>query len=131
VIGDAAHSTSPQLGQGANMALLDARALAHALANSATVEDALAAYVRARRWHLRVFQALSLAFTPFYQSDSRLLPFIRDRLVPTLAKVWPAPQLLAAMVAGTILDPFAPIGLKEAEWPVAEQDSAALLPQSR
>ena len=31
VIGDAAHSTSPQLGQGANMALLDAAALSHAL----------------------------------------------------------------------------------------------------
>ena len=31
IIGDAAHSTSPQLGQGANMPLLDARALAHAL----------------------------------------------------------------------------------------------------
>lgn len=130
-IGDAAHSTSPQLGQGANMALLDARALAHALANAATVEDALDAYVRSRRWHLRVFQALSLAFTPFYQSDSRILPFVRDRLVPTLAKAWPAPQVLAAMVAGTIVDPFAPIGLKEAEWPVAEQQGAALLPQSR
>ena len=116
VIGDAAHSTSPQLGQGANMALLDARALAHALAISPTIEDALETYVRARRRHVRVFQALSWAFTPFYQSDSRLLPFVRDRLVPTLAKILPAPQLLAAMVAGTIVDPFAPVGLREAAW---------------
>ena len=65
---------------------------------------------------MRVFQALSLAFTPFYQSDSGVLPFIRDRLVATVAKIPPAPQLLASMVAGAMVDPFAPIGLKEVDW---------------
>ena len=65
---------------------------------------------------MRVFQALSLLFTPFYQSDSTLLPFLRDRLVATLAKVPPAPQLLASMVAGTAIDPFRPSGLAEADW---------------
>jgi 2-polyprenyl-6-methoxyphenol hydroxylase-like FAD-dependent oxidoreductase len=116
VIGDAAHSTSPQLGQGANMALLDARALAHALATNADIEDALDAYQRARRLHVRVFQALSFAFTPFYQSDSAMLPFIRDRLVSTIARIPPAPQFLAAMVAGTVIDPFRTIGLAEVDW---------------
>lgn len=76
----------------------------------------LEAYARARRWHVRVFQALSLAFTPFYQSDSVVLPFIRDRLVATVAKIPPAPQLLASMVAGTVIDPFRRIGLREANW---------------
>lgn len=117
IIGDAAHSTSPQLGQGANMALLDAAALAHALARTQNVEAALEAYVQARRWHVRVFQALSLAFTPFYQSDSVMLPFIRDRLVATIARIPPAPQFLASMVAGTAIDPFRRIGLEEADWP--------------
>jgi 2-polyprenyl-6-methoxyphenol hydroxylase-like FAD-dependent oxidoreductase len=116
VIGDAAHSTSPQLGQGANMALLDAAALSHALARTGNVETALAAYAKARRWHVRVFQALSMAFTPFYQSDSVALPFIRDRLVATIARIPPAPQFLASMVAGTVIDPFGPIGLEEAQW---------------
>ena len=60
----------------------------------------------ARRWHVRLFQALSWAFTPFYQSDSTALPFVRDRLVATVAKIPPAPQFLAAMVAGTVVDPF-------------------------
>ncbi|MER9305054.1 FAD-dependent monooxygenase [Mesorhizobium sp. M0293] len=117
IIGDAAHSTSPQLGQGANMALLDAAALSHALARTASVEAALEAYASARRWHVRIFQALSLAFTPFYQSDSVALPFIRDRLVATVAKIPPAPQFLASMVAGTVIDPFRRIGLAEAKWP--------------
>lgn len=117
IIGDAAHATSPQLGQGANMALLDARALAQAIDTSNSVDAALEAYALARRWHVRVFQALSMMFTPFYQSDSRLLPFVRDRLVATIAKIPPAPQVLASMVAGTIVDPFTRLGLKEADWP--------------
>ena len=100
------------------MALLDARALAHALAMQPDVDEALAAYAAMRRRHVRVFQALSFAFTPFYQSDSTVLPFIRDRLVATIARIPPAPQLLAAMVAGTVVDPFEPIGLKEVEWDV-------------
>lgn len=116
VIGDAAHSTSPQLGQGANMALLDAAALAHAVAGTGDIEAALERYALSRRRHVRVFQALSRLFTPFYQSDSALLPFVRDRLVATLARVPPAPQLLAAMVAGTVVDPFRPVGLAEADW---------------
>lgn len=116
IIGDAAHSTSPQLGQGANMALLDAAALSHALKTSGNIEDALASYAKARRWHVRTFQALSLLFTPFYQSDSVFLPFIRDRLVATAARIPPTPQLLASTVAGTLVDPFQPAGLTEPDW---------------
>lgn len=52
VIGDAAHATSPQLGQGTNLALLDAVALAHSLAYAADLPSALAAYTRARKTHL-------------------------------------------------------------------------------
>ncbi|AZO12290.1 MULTISPECIES: NAD(P)/FAD-dependent oxidoreductase [unclassified Mesorhizobium] len=120
VIGDAAHSTSPQLGQGANMALLDAAALSQALARTNGIDEALEAYALARRWHVRIFQALSLALTPFYQSDSAALPLVRDRLVAMLAKVPPGPQFLAAMVAGTVIDPFRRIGLAEFRWPAAE-----------
>lgn len=119
VIGDAAHSTSPQLGQGANMALLDAATLSAAL----TAYDemaALAAYARARRSHVALFQLLSYALTPFYQSDSRLIPYLRDTLVATVAKVPPMPALLAAMVSGTLLNPFAGAGLNEPDWRALE-----------
>ncbi len=123
VIGDAAHSASPQLGQGANMALLDAAALAHALATTGDVAAALDAYVRARRLHVRIFQALSWMFTPFYQSDSTVLPLLRDRLVATVAKIPPTPRFLAAMVAGTLVDPFGPAGLVETDWSSLSIDS--------
>ena len=115
-IGDAAHSTSPQLGQGANMALLDAAALAAALAAHDDTGTALAAYARARRRHVALFQLLSYALTPFYQSDSRLIPYLRDTLVATVAKVPPMPALLAAMVSGALLNPFAGAGLNEPDW---------------
>ena len=115
-IGDAAHSTSPQLGQGANMALLDAAALAHCLSRNEGIDVAIERYCRARRGHVQLFQLLSQMFTPFYQGDSATLAFIRDQVVSTLARIPPAPRLLASIVAGTLLDPFSSAGLYERDW---------------
>ncbi len=112
-VGDSAHSTSPQLGQGANMALLDARALYLGLRDKGDdVEGALAHYAGLRRSHVRLYQALSAMFTPFYQSDSRVLPAIRDVFVSALARIPPAPQFLAALVAGSLLSPVKRLGLE-------------------
>lgn len=105
VLGDAAHSTSPQLGQGVNMGLLDAQALADAIAGSRDLSTALDAYARARRGHVRLYQALSLGFTPFYQADGRLLPWVRDHVLGRVARAPLAPRLLAATVSGLLLDP--------------------------
>ena len=105
VLGDAAHSTSPQLGQGVNMGFLDALALADALTQHRDLADALPAYARARRWHVRLYQALSLGFTPFYQADGRLLPWVRDHVLGKVARAPLAPRLLAATVSGLLLDP--------------------------
>jgi 2-polyprenyl-6-methoxyphenol hydroxylase-like FAD-dependent oxidoreductase len=105
-IGDAAHRASPQLGQGANMALLDAPALALALRQP--LEDALPHYHRARRWHLGLYQTLSAAFTPQYQSHSRTLPVLRDHLLAPLSRVWPLPRILTALVSGDLIPPHRP-----------------------
>jgi len=115
-IGDAAHSTSPQLGQGANMALLDAYALGQAFAQSETLEEALSAYCRMRRWHVRIFQALSYLFTPMYQSNSTVLPLLRDQIIPLAARFSITHKLMASMVAGTLISPFPALGLEEVEW---------------
>jgi 2-polyprenyl-6-methoxyphenol hydroxylase-like FAD-dependent oxidoreductase len=111
-VGDSWHSTSPQLGQGANMALLDAWALAKALREEGRLDRALARAAAARRFHVRLYQMLSAAFTPAYQSDSRMLPFLRDRLVPPFSRIWPATWIQAAMVAGTLGDPLTKLGLE-------------------
>jgi 2-polyprenyl-6-methoxyphenol hydroxylase-like FAD-dependent oxidoreductase len=79
VIGDAAHATSPQLGQGANLALADALILSRSLATSDDLATALATYARARRRHVSFYQFASRWLTPFFQSDSRLAGLLRDR----------------------------------------------------
>lgn len=105
-IGDAAHRASPQLGQGANMALFDALALARAL-DRAPLEVALPDYARMRRWHVRAYQAMSAIFTPQYQSDSRILPALRDWVLAPVTLTPPIPRLIARIVAGSLLPPLA------------------------
>ena len=77
-IGDAAHTASPQLGQGANLALIDAFTLAASLRIASGVEAALWDYAAARRSHIRFYQTASRWLTPFFQSDSRIMPLLRD-----------------------------------------------------
>jgi salicylate hydroxylase len=106
-IGDAAHATSPQLGQGANMALLDALALARAVQSSESISKALESYAHMRRWHVRLFQRASAMFTPFYQSDSAALPLLRDWLAAPMSRMPVADRMLAKLVSGLTVAPLA------------------------
>lgn len=110
-LGDSWHAASPQLGQGANMALLDAYALSRAVAAGGETEAIAAMYIRQRAAHVRLFQLMTWAFTPVYQSDSRVLPLLRDWLAAPLSKLWPAPPLLAALVSGALGSPLKKLGL--------------------
>lgn len=111
-VGDAYHCASPQLGQGANMALLDALALARALERQDDLAVALAEYARMRALHVALYQLASWAFTPAYQGDGAIYPWVRDHIVAPLAQIWPAPQVLAALVAGAVGWPLGTIGVR-------------------
>ena len=108
-VGDSWHSASPQLGQGANMALLDALGLARALEANRDISRALDAYSRSRRGHIRLYQLASWMFTPAYQSDGRAIALVRDWLMAPFSRVWPMPKILAALVAGSIGSPLSAI----------------------
>jgi 2-polyprenyl-6-methoxyphenol hydroxylase-like FAD-dependent oxidoreductase len=106
-IGDAAHSTSPQLGQGANMALLDALALTAALQTKSDLHQALLRYCAIRRRHVRFYQLASLALTPFYQSDSVIMPAIRDLLFGPASRMPGGAGLVTWLGAGLWFNPLA------------------------
>lgn len=96
VIGDAAHAMSPQLGQGVNMALLDAAALVDALAAHADLATALDAYRKQRHAHVRIYQRMSRWLTPLFQSDYTPLGWCRDAAFGPLGR---APGARGAMLS--------------------------------
>jgi 2-polyprenyl-6-methoxyphenol hydroxylase-like FAD-dependent oxidoreductase len=99
-IGDAAHATSPHLGQGANLALLDAEALADALALDAPLEARLAAFARRRTWQNRRYALLSRGLSPFFQSDHAWLGIPRDIALPLMTAVPPVRAVMERVLAG-------------------------------
>ena len=101
-IGDAAHATSPQLGQGANLALVDALVLADCVRAAPSIDAALAAYtrVRAPHLHLRYYQRMTRWLTPFFQSSSRLGGWLRDWTFPIANALPPLRELMIATMAG-------------------------------
>lgn len=86
-LGDAAHAMSPQLGQGANLALLDASALARTLRQHPDLSTALAAYDRERRSHVGIYQFVSRWLTPLFQSELDWAGRLRDLCFGPLARL--------------------------------------------
>jgi len=111
-IGDAAHGTSPQLGQGANLALVDAVTLADALGEAPDIDGALAFYERRRRQHLRYYQWASRVLTPLFQSERVFLGKLRDAFVGPVGRLPLARAKAAALMAGVSLDPIRRIDLE-------------------
>lgn len=99
-IGDAAHATSPQLGQGANMALIDAWVLADAVAQAADLPSALLAFQSRRQGHLAYYQGASRLLTPVYQSHQRLLPWLRDLFSYPAGRLPPGRRLMHKTLTG-------------------------------
>lgn len=101
-VGDSWHCTSPQLGQGANMALIDAAALAMALEQSSSLSEATRTYRKLRAMHIRLYQMLSVVFTPLYQSDGVIKPWIRDMAIHHFARLPIIRRFIASTVSGSL-----------------------------
>ncbi len=99
-LGDAAHATSPQLGQGANLALIDAFTLAYALRELCDVDRALTMYERLRRPHVQFYQLASRALTPLFQSDSVFWPAVRDACFDVLGRMPVTRSIARTTLAG-------------------------------
>jgi 2-polyprenyl-6-methoxyphenol hydroxylase-like FAD-dependent oxidoreductase len=86
-IGDAAHATSPQLGQGVNLGLWDAMVLAQCLQDAPDIPAGLARYHGRRRRNVRFYQLAAGFLTPFFQSDFDFLAWPRDLALGTLCRL--------------------------------------------
>lgn len=115
-IGDAWHSASPQLGQGANMALLDAYGLAKGLENDGPLQDRLEHAARLRAGHVRLYQALTWAATPLYQSERQWHGLVRDLILTPAGRIGPAPRIQGRLVSGLVGDPLGRLGLDMADY---------------
>ncbi len=99
-LGDAGHAMSPHLGQGANLALIDAECLADCLHSTEDLASALRLYQARRQGQLGYYAALSRFLTPFFQSEGWLLGAGRDVALPLMMRVPPLRREMERAMAG-------------------------------
>ncbi len=99
-LGDAAHAMSPQLGQGANLALMDALVLSESLASEDDVARALARYSRTRRSNLGFYALATRWLTPWFQSDLTALGWVRDLGFPLGMRLPGMERLMVKVMTG-------------------------------
>ena len=90
LLGDAAHAMAPNLGQGANSALVDAAVLLDELRGAATLGDALGAYERRRKAAVMKVATMSARLGRLAEVTHPVLRAVRDRVL------LPAAGLLAS-----------------------------------
>lgn len=110
-IGDAAHGTSPQLGQGANLGLLDAYVLARAIGETDDLASALSLFAERREGPVRFYRQASHLLTPFFQSHLGALGLLRDAFMGLSCHVPGVRGLMGSTLAGTRRGWFSSVAL--------------------
>jgi 2-polyprenyl-6-methoxyphenol hydroxylase-like FAD-dependent oxidoreductase len=100
-IGDAAHGTSPQLGQGANLGLMDAWTLARTLDDAPELLTAFLRFERRRNPAVRYYRHASHLLTPFFQSRLAPLGWLRDAVMGPACHVPGLRSMMGSTLAGT------------------------------
>jgi 2-polyprenyl-6-methoxyphenol hydroxylase-like FAD-dependent oxidoreductase len=110
-IGDAAHATNPQLGMGANMALVDAATLATYLEGAAGSEipAALKMYQRTRERQLRFYERASRAMTLLANPDGLLARAAQRSVTGVLRRSAYARRRVLTAVCGYAGDLLVPL----------------------
>lgn len=116
ILGDAAHAMSPQLGQGVNMALLDAWAIGRAVQQASTWDQVWPHYQHWRAPSIRFYQMMSRQLTPLYQSHRRDLGILRDIAFPWMYRLPWLRREMAKTISG-----FKMGALRELDGAVVEQ----------
>ncbi|MEA2750922.1 MAG: hypothetical protein QOI41_5065, partial [Myxococcales bacterium] len=129
-LGDAAHATSPQLGQGCNLALWDAMVLADVLAaEEKDLALALDRYSRLRADHLAFYQFSTRMLTPFFQGDQAWLGALRDLTMPLMAR-FPITNRIMTLTMFGVVDGFGGRML-QLRLPRRDDPALASLPRAR
>ncbi len=101
LLGDAAHGTSPQLGQGANLALVDGLTIAAALsAHRDNLDAAIVAFAAARKDLVGWTQFMSRWLTPAFQSGVPGMGLLRNLTLPIARFLPPLEKLMLSTLAG-------------------------------
>jgi 2-polyprenyl-6-methoxyphenol hydroxylase-like FAD-dependent oxidoreductase len=98
LVGDAAHAMAPNLGQGANSALVDAAMLLHELRRGATVADALDAWQRRRIPAVRRVADTAQRLGRIAEITSAPARWVRDRVLLPVAGMLATPAATAAVL---------------------------------
>jgi 2-polyprenyl-6-methoxyphenol hydroxylase-like FAD-dependent oxidoreductase len=99
-VGDACHAMSPHLGQGINLAMVDAWRFAECLRGAPTPQAAFRAFRQKQLAYIRYYATVTRLLSPFFQSDWRILGWGRDLALALLPRLpWVKRQMLLT-VAG-------------------------------
>jgi 2-polyprenyl-6-methoxyphenol hydroxylase-like FAD-dependent oxidoreductase len=98
LLGDAAHAMAPNLGQGANSALVDAAVLLDELRRAPSLDAGLAAYERRRRPAVRRVADMAARLGKLAEATHPVARALRDRVLLPVARRLATPRATAALL---------------------------------